>query len=127
MLFGVVIGLVSSLLGVAGGELLIPTLAFAFGVDIAPAGTASLLVSAPMVVVGLIGHARQGSFTDRQVWGETVLPMSMGSILGAVAGGLLVNAVSPAMLGMILIYSAGRVFLKERAKRVVLGREIGQA
>ena len=39
LLFGLGIGLVSSLLGVAGGELIIPTLVFAFGADIKTAGT----------------------------------------------------------------------------------------
>lgn len=38
-LFGLAVGLVSSLLGVAGGELIIPILVFAFGVDIKTAGT----------------------------------------------------------------------------------------
>src|SRR5215217_5292936 len=47
VLFGLGIGLVSSLLGVAGGELIIPTLIFAFGADIRAAGTASLLISLP--------------------------------------------------------------------------------
>ena len=37
--FGLAIGLVSSLLWVAGGELIIPTLVFAFGADIKTAGT----------------------------------------------------------------------------------------
>jgi uncharacterized protein len=41
LLFGLAIGLVSSLLGVAGGELIIPTLVFAFGADIKTAGTSS--------------------------------------------------------------------------------------
>ena len=39
---GLVVGIVSSMLGVAGGELLIPTLVFVFGADIRVAGTASL-------------------------------------------------------------------------------------
>jgi len=43
--FGVGIGLVSSVLGIAGGELLIPTLLFIFGADIRTAGSASLLIS----------------------------------------------------------------------------------
>ena len=45
LLFGLGIGLVSSLLGVAGGELIILTLLFAFGADVKTAGTASLLIS----------------------------------------------------------------------------------
>ena len=42
---GIGIGLVSSMLGVAGGELLIPTLMFIFGADIRTAGSASILIS----------------------------------------------------------------------------------
>jgi uncharacterized membrane protein YfcA len=63
---GVLIGLVSSLLGVAGGELIIPTLVFVFGAGIKTAGTASLLISLPTVAVGCsgtLGSAR--SRTDR--------------------------------------------------------------
>ena len=127
LLFGLAIGLVSSLLGVAGGELLIPTLVFVFGANIKTAGTASLLISVPMVVVGLLAHARLGAFTDRRVWGDTIWPMSVGSLLGAVTGGLLVNSVPSAMLkavlGGILIYSAVRVFLKGRSKKVVFEKE----
>src|SRR5919109_2126444 len=55
VVFGLGIGLVSSLLGVAGGELIIPTLVFAFGAGIKTAGTASLLISLPTVAVGLAG------------------------------------------------------------------------
>jgi hypothetical protein len=47
LLVGVVaggaIGMVSSLLGVAGGELIIPTLVFGFGIGVKEAGTTSLL------------------------------------------------------------------------------------
>lgn len=123
LLFGGAIGLVSSLLGVAGGELLIPTLVFVFGVDIKTGGTLSLLVSAPMVLVGLMAHARWGSFTDQRAWGETVVPMGVGSILGAIPGGLLANAVPASFLkvslGAILIYSAGRLFRRPEERRTV--------
>src|ERR671914_1735033 len=52
VVFGLGIGLVSSLLGVAGGELIIPTLLFVFGADIKTAGTAKLPISLPTVAVG---------------------------------------------------------------------------
>lgn len=42
LMFGIVIGAVAALLGVAGGELLIPTLMLVHGADIRSAGTASL-------------------------------------------------------------------------------------
>jgi uncharacterized protein len=114
VVFGLCIGLVSSLLGVAGGELIIPTLVFAFGAGIKTAGTASLLISLPTVAVGVIRHRRLGSFTDRSDLTQTVAPMGIGSVIGAVAGGLFVGVVSAAVLkfvlGVILIVSAVRIF-----------------
>jgi uncharacterized protein len=116
VLFGLGIGLVSSLLGVAGGELIIPTLLFAFGADIRAAGTASLLISLPTVAVGVLRHRRLGAFDERQDLTQTVAPMGVGSVIGAVVGGLLVGIVSAAalklILGVILIVSAIRIFRK---------------
>jgi uncharacterized protein len=114
VIFGLGIGLVSSLLGVAGGELIIPTLVFAFGAGIKTAGTASLLISLPTVAVGVLRHRRLGSFTDRADLTQTVAPMGIGSVIGAMAGGLFVGVVSAALLkfvlGVILIVSAVRIF-----------------
>src|ERR687890_901306 len=114
VVFGLGIGLVSSLLGVAGGELIIPTLVFAFGVGIKTAGTASLLISLPTVAVGGLRHRKLGSFADRVDLTQTVAPMGAGSVIGAVVGGLFVGVVPAAVLklvlGVILIVSAVRIF-----------------
>lgn len=114
VLFGLGIGLVSSLLGVAGGELIIPTLVFAFGAGIKTAGTASLLISLPTVAVGVLRHRSLGSFADRADLTRMVAPMGVGSVVGAVAGGLSVGVVPAAtlkfVLGLILIVSAVRIF-----------------
>ena len=72
LLFGLLIGLVSSLLGVAGGEVIIPTLVFAYGADIKTAGTASLLVSLPAVAVGIARHARRGGYDRAALAGAVV-------------------------------------------------------
>jgi uncharacterized protein len=114
VVFGLCIGLVSSLLGVAGGELIIPTLVFAFGAGIKTAGTASLLISLPTVAVGVLRHRGLGSYSDRADLTRTVAPMGAGSVVGAVVGGLLVGLVPAAalklLLGVILIVSAVRIF-----------------
>ncbi len=113
VLFGLGIGLVSSLLGVAGGEVIIPTLVFAFGAGIKTAGTASLMVSLPTVAVGIARHARRRHH-GRPDMAETVAPMSVSSVIAAVIGGLLVGLVPAAVLkvglGLILIASALRFF-----------------
>ena len=112
-LFGLGIGLVSSLLGVAGGEIIIPTLVFAYGADSKLAGTASLLVTLPTVTVGIARYARRGGY-DRATLAETVAPMGAGSVIGAVVGGLLVGLVRPSVLmvglGIVLVASAARTF-----------------
>ena len=114
VVFGLGIGLVSSLLGVAGGELIIPTLVFAFGAGIKTAGTASLLISLPTVAVGVIRHRGLGSFSERDDLTRTVAPMGVGSVVGAVVGGLFVGVIPAAalklVLGVILIVSAVRIF-----------------
>lgn len=116
--FGLGIGLVSSLLGVAGGELIIPTLVFGFGLDIKSAGTASLIISLPTVAMGLTRYARRGAFSERRSISETVAPMGLGSVLGAAAGGALVGIVPTAtlkiILGLILMASAFRIFRGRR-------------
>jgi uncharacterized protein len=108
------IGVVSSLLGVAGGELIIPALVLIFGADVKVAGTASVLVSLPQVGVGLLRYALRKNFPSGADAAAVVLPMSAGSILGALAGGLLVPYVSgrglKLGLGVLLIGSAVKVF-----------------
>jgi len=86
---GLVVGAVSSLLGVAGGELIIPILIFIFGADIKTAGTASVLISVPIVLAGIARHVLTGHFRSRSMLAYLVLPMSAGSVLGAVGGGYL--------------------------------------
>ncbi len=114
VIFGLAIGLFSSVLGVAGGELIIPTLVFAYGADIKLAGTASLLISLPTVVVGMIRYAGQGAYSQKQDLYGTVAPMGAGSVIGAVVGGLMVSFVPTnvlkVFLGLILCYSAWRIF-----------------
>lgn len=59
---GLGIGIVASLLGVAGGEVLIPTLIVLFGADIKLAGSLFLALSLPTMLVGFTRYSRDGSF-----------------------------------------------------------------
>jgi uncharacterized protein len=111
--FGVGIGLVSSILGVAGGELLIPTLLFVFGTDIRTAGSASLLISVGLVVAGLWHYWRMGRGVQR-----ITAAMSAGSILGAIIGALAL-AYAPVeglklLLGAVLIGAAAKTIASRR-------------
>jgi uncharacterized membrane protein YfcA len=114
VLAGFVIGVVAALLGVAGGELLIPTLVLLFGADIKLAGSLSLAVSLPTMLVGFARYSQDRSFA---VLGESrrfVVVMAVGSIAGSFIGGRLLGLVpSPVLLpvlGVILVLSAVRVW-----------------
>jgi uncharacterized membrane protein YfcA len=86
---GLVVGAISSLLGVAGGEFIIPILIFFFGADIRTAGTASVLISIPIVLTGVARHWLTGHYRSRSMLQNLILPMVLGSFAGAVVGGYL--------------------------------------
>ncbi|TBY74471.1 sulfite exporter TauE/SafE family protein [Rhizobium leguminosarum] len=111
---GFIIGIVASLLGVAGGELLIPTLVLLFGADIKLAGSLSLAVSLPTMLVGFTRYSRDQSFSVLGRNKTFLLVMAGGSIVGTFAGGLLLGIVPNAFLlpalAAILLISAVKVW-----------------
>jgi uncharacterized membrane protein YfcA len=111
---GFVIGVIAALMGVAGGELLIPTLVLLFGADIKLAGSLSLAVSLPTMLVGFARYSRDRSFTVLAENRGFVLVMAAGSILGAFIGGqllsLIPNVVLLPLLAAILAVSAVKVW-----------------
>ncbi len=111
---GLCIGTASTFLGVAGGELLIPTLIFVFGADIHTAGSAVLFVSIPTVCMGLFRYGRMGLLPGRATLLRVGLPMAAESFVGAVAGGAFAGSTSAEvlklLLGTILIAAAAKAF-----------------
>lgn len=109
------IGLVAALLGVAGGELLIPTIMLLYGLDIKLAGSVSLIVSLPTMLVGFARYSQSDAFTVLKRERPLVCWMAVGSIFGAGIGGLLIGAVPErwllTLLAAILAISAAKAFL----------------
>ena len=111
---GFVIGIVASLLGVAGGELLIPTLVLLFGADIKLAGSLSLAVSLPTMLVGFSRYSRDQSFSVLGRNKAFLFVMAAGSIVGTYIGGQLLGIVPNGFLlpalAVILLISAMKVW-----------------
>ncbi|MFD4247278.1 sulfite exporter TauE/SafE family protein [Streptomyces sp. NPDC058525] len=102
------IGVVAAIMGVAGGELLIPTIVLLFGLDIKTAGSMSLLVSLPTMLVAFARYSRDGSFAVLGANRRFAVVMVAGSITGAVLGGLLLGVFSdlvliPALAAILLV------------------------
>jgi uncharacterized protein len=100
---GFVIGIVAALLGVAGGELLIPTLILLFGADIKLAGSLSLAVSLPTMIVGFARYSRDQSFSVLGRNRAFVVVMAAGSIAGTFIGGRLLGIVPNIILTPLLV------------------------
>jgi len=114
---GFVIGVVASFLGVAGGELLIPTLVLLFGLEIKLAGSLSLVVSLPTMIVGFTRYSRDKSFAVLTRHRVFMVAMASGSIVGALVGGFLLGAVPSKvlvpLLAVILVLSAVKIWRHE--------------
>ena len=111
---GIGIGVVASIMGVAGGELLIPTIVLLYGLDIKLAGSMSLAVSLPTMIVAFGRYSQDSSFTVLAAHRRFVLTMAAGSIAGSIIGGTLVGVVPDAVLipalSLILLISAWKVW-----------------
>ncbi len=114
VLAGFGIGVVAAIMGVAGGELLIPTIVLLFGVGIKVAGSLSLAVSLPTMIVAFARYSRDGSFAVLRRHARLVAVMALGSVVGAVAGGLLLGVVPDVvlvpLLAVLLVLSSVKVW-----------------
>lgn len=111
---GVAIGVVAALMGVAGGELLIPAIVVLYAVDIKIAGSLSLAVSLPTMLVAFARYSRDQSFTVLAANKHFLLAMAGGSVAGTVVGGLLLGVVPSAvlvpLLAALLVLSSVKVW-----------------
>ena len=114
------IGMVAAVLGVAGGELLIPTIVLLYGVDIKLAGSLSLAISLPTMLVGFFRYSRGKAFgvlkTERGLLGAMVA----GSVVGAAAGAMLLGVVPTDVLitalALMLMVSAYKIFRQTKGE-----------
>lgn len=108
------IGVVASLMGVAGGELLIPTLILLFGADVKLAGSLSLAVSLPTILVGFARYSQDSTFSVLGRNRRFVLIMAVGSIVGSFIGAALLGVIPSTVLlpglALILLISSVKVW-----------------
>lgn len=114
ILAGFGIGVVAAIMGVAGGELLIPTIVLLYGVDIKLAGSLSLLVSLPTMLVAFFRYSRDQAFSVLGQHPGFIVAMGGGSLAGTFLGALLLGVVSEALLipliVALLVFSAVKVW-----------------
>lgn len=114
ILFGIGIGVVAALMGVAGGELLIPTIVLLYGLDIRIAGSLSLAVSLPTMLVAFARYSRDAGFVILRRQARFTVVMALGSVTGVLLGGILLGVVSDLVLvpilAALLVLSAWKIW-----------------
>ncbi len=114
LIAGVAIGVVAAIMGVAGGELLIPTIVLLYGIDIKIAGSLSLAVSLPTMLVAFARYSQDKSFIILAQNKTFILVMAAGSVIGTIAGGAVLGIVPTTilvpLLAAILLISARKVW-----------------
>lgn len=119
-LVGLVVGLVSGLIGIGGGVLLVPFLYFyfahpeLFGVSAAP-GVATVVAHATSLFV-IVPTSMRGAFAYHRgglvVW-RAALPIGVASVVAAIVGAAVSPHIRPEMLrvafGFLLLYSGVRL------------------
>ncbi|MDV3292756.1 MAG: sulfite exporter TauE/SafE family protein [Nitrososphaerales archaeon] len=118
IILGAGVGVVSGMIGVAGGEYRIPLLIFVFGMSIKLAGTASQLVSLPTIIIALAKHVKFGVPSRRSLALAGI--MGVSSVAGVVLStSVLVNAGENTIrlvFAGILLYTILRIVNELRAK-----------
>ena len=102
----------------AGGELLIPTLIILFGADVKLAGSLSLAISLPTMLVGFLRYSRDRSFAVLRANLRFVAAMAVGSVVGSFIGSRLLGIVPSSILlpalAVILLMSSVKLWLHRR-------------
>lgn len=105
---------VTSLLGVAGGDLMSPTLALLVGIGVTLAGTCRSRFSLPTMLAGFARHSRNRSSAVLGRNRTFFLVMAVGSIVGVAIGvqllGIVPSGVLLPLLTAILLISAVKVW-----------------
>ena len=125
-IFGLLVGVISGSIGVAGGEYRIPILIFFFGLPIKLAGTVSQLVSLPTIAVALFRHKNLGLFTRRSLTLAAV--MGIPSLAGVGLSHLILLTSSDQVIRvvfvLILLYTIIRILAELRVPSGGRGREV---
>lgn len=119
-LFGTLIGTLGGLIGLGGAEFRLPVLIGLFklgtleAVILKLAGSLSLVVGLPTMIVGFARYSQSDSFAVLKQEQSLLRWMVFGSILGAAIEGMMLGLVSArvliGLLGVVLFISAIKTF-----------------
>jgi uncharacterized membrane protein YfcA len=123
IVFGVIVGVFSGVMGLGGGSIMIPIMVLAFGMTQQQAHGTSLAVMIPPVALpAVIEYWRHGN-VDIRIAAWTAAGVLVGSFFGALVANSLPKEALKLVFGFLLIYVAGYTIFGEEH----LGRSVTMA
>jgi uncharacterized protein len=123
---GVVVGIITGLVGVGGGFLIVPALVLLMGLPIASAVPTSLAIIAMNAAVGFLKYQNVLQTHDLAVNWVTVATFIALGVVGSLAGSAAAGRLNPAILRRIfavfLILMAGYILYRETPRLISPGR-----
>jgi uncharacterized membrane protein YfcA len=117
LVLGLVAGVLAGLLGIGGGVILVPAMAFLLGVDQRVAQGVSLVVIVPTAIVGALTHYRRGNVLPRLA-ASLGASAVVGGLLGSWLAGQLPSNTLRTGFGIFVVATSIRMILQEvRARR----------
>lgn len=114
LFIGYFVGIISGILGVAGGEYRIPLIIYLLGIDIKLAGTTSLFVSIPTQTCGFLKHYHLGHLEKKYLL--IIILMGIFSFIGGYFGVYTAYFIQKEtlelILGVILLFATVRMLSK---------------
>ena len=116
ILAGFLVGLLSGLVGLGGGVLLVPLLVIGFRFGQHAAQGTSLAAIIPTAFVGALTHHRAGNLVLRPA---TIMAAAgvAGALIGAALALRLEQGVLGRLFGLVLLFSAYRIWPRRRPSR----------
>ncbi len=110
---GFLSGIISGM-GIGGGTILIPTLAFLYGIEQQQSQGVNLVFFLPTAIIALYLHNKN----HRVEWGLTK-KIALWGIIGAIGGSLLAMSLAPDLLrkvfgGFLLLMGVKEIFVKKK-------------
>ena len=111
LLLGLAAGILSGLLGIAGGILIIPCLVLIFGLSQhAAQGTTLALMVPPIGLLAAWTYYKQG-YVDLKIAAWICLGFFFGGLIGAKVAGLIDATLLKKLFGAVLLFTAAKMIL----------------
>jgi uncharacterized membrane protein YfcA len=116
VVLGLLVGVLSGLMGVGGGIFMVPGMVLLLGMAQQDAQGVSLAVIVPTALSGAFTHNQQGN-VSKEVVPWLAIPSVLTALLGSYTAHILPAAILRQLFGLLLLFVGGRIALSSFSKK----------